>query len=436
MSTPQSIRGMHDLLPAALGRWQKIETTTAHLLARYGYRELRFPVLEKTALFTRTIGTATDIVAKEMYSFADRNGDNLSLRPEGTAGCVRACLQHRLLDRPQRLWYRGPMFRHERPQKGRLRQFHQLGVEIFGLPGPDIDAELLALCARLWQELGLQDALQLEINSLGNQAARQAHRAALLDYLNAHRDQLDADSQRRLTTNPLRILDSKNPQMQDLIAAAPALPDFLDPDSAAHFDQLRTHLDALGIAHRLNPRLVRGLDYYTRTVFEWTTDRLGTQGTLCGGGRYDDLVAQLGGPPTAALGFGLGLERLILLLDQVHGPTAPRPQADLYLVSDQPTAPLILAEKLRTALPHLAIQNHCGGGSFKTQFKKADRSGAQIALILGPDERAADRIGIKHLRALHPQETLPLTELLERLRSLPPLSIMPAAAQPTKGIEP
>lgn len=420
MSKIQSIRGMNDLVPPQSARWQIVEAIVADVLCQYAFQEVRFPILEKTELFQRTIGEVTDIVEKEMYSFEDRNGDNLTLRPEGTAGCVRACIQNGLLDRSQRLWYTGPMFRHERPQKGRLRQFHQFGVEVFGIEGPDVDAELIAVTARIWAELGVADAVTLELNSLGTAESRLAHREALVEYLKKVRDQLDEDSLRRLETNPLRILDSKNPEIQKLIADAPSLMEFMDEDSKEHFEQLKSHLDNLGIAYRVNTNLVRGLDYYSRTVFEWVTDRLGAQGTVCGGGRYDGLVEQLGGRATPALGFGMGIERLILLVEEVNPGLFPEEsEADIYVIYDEIAASeaLRLAEQVRDEIPYLRVQYHCGGGSFKSQFKKADKSGANVALILGGNEMQSGEVTMKYLRDDREQETLSLEDLCERLRS-------------------
>jgi len=411
---------MNDLVPPQSARWQIVEAIVADVLCQYAFQEVRFPILEKTELFQRTIGEVTDIVEKEMYSFEDRNGDNLTLRPEGTAGCVRACIQNGLLDRSQRLWYTGPMFRHERPQKGRLRQFHQFGVEVFGIEGPDVDAELIAVTARIWAELGVADAVTLELNSLGTAESRLAHREALVEYLKKVRDQLDEDSLRRLETNPLRILDSKNPEIQKLIADAPSLMEFMDEDSKEHFEQLKSHLDNLGIAYRVNTNLVRGLDYYSRTVFEWVTDRLGAQGTVCGGGRYDGLVEQLGGRATPALGFGMGIERLILLVEEVNpGLFSEESEADIYVIYDEIAASeaLRLAEQVRDEIPYLRVQYHCGGGSFKSQFKKADKSGANVALILGGNEMQSGEVTMKYLRDDREQETLSLEDLCERLRS-------------------
>ncbi len=391
----RAIRGMHDLLPEQSGRWQQLEDRARAVLESYGYQEIRTPLVEQSELFKRSIGEVTDIVEKEMYSFEDRGGDLLSLRPEGTASCVRAAIENGLLDQPRRLWYRGPMFRRERPQRGRYRQFHQIGVEVFGLAGPDIDLEVILLTRRLWERLGLRD-LRLEINSLGDSAERAQYRERLVDYLRAHQDRLDADSLRRLETNPLRVLDSKNPDLADLIAAAPSLTDALGEASRAHFEALCAGLDQLGIAYEINPRLVRGLDYYNRTVFEWITDALGAQGTVCAGGRYDGLVEQLGGRATPAVGFALGIERLIELSTQ-----EPPASTDVYLIAvgeQASAAAMPIAERVRDALPGLRLICHCGGGSFKSQFKRADRSGARVALILGDDELAEQRIGIKPLR--------------------------------------
>ena len=418
----QAIRGMSDILPDRTPAWQFVETVVRELLAAYGYREIRMPIVEKTELFKRSIGEVTDIVEKEMYTFTDRNGDSLTLRPEGTAGCVRACIQHGLLhNQVQRLWYAGPMFRHERPQKGRYRQFHQVGVEVFGLQGPDIDAELLLLTARLWKRLGL-DGLELQINTLGTSEARAAYRDLLVDWLRAREDRLDDDSRRRLATNPLRILDSKNPEVQALLADAPRLEDHLDAESKQHFAALRTLLDDAGLAYRINPHLVRGLDYYGRTVFEWVTDRLGAQGTVCAGGRYDALVEWLGGRPTPATGFALGLERLIALLEDAGAvPPAAAPHLYLVLVGEAAARRgLVLAEQLRDAVPGLRILTHCGGGSFKSQFKKADKSGAALALVLGEDEIGSGQVGIKPLRGQGEQEHVAQDALAARLTELLP----------------
>ena len=418
----QSIRGMNDLLPEQSATWQYLEKTVDNVLARYSYSEIRFPVLEQTELFKRSVGEATDIVEKEMYTFADRNGDMLSLRPEGTAGCVRACNENGLLhNQIQRLWYTGPMFRHERPQKGRLRQFHQVGVEAFGLDGPDIDAELLMLTARLWKTLKIDHAVTLQINSLGSADDRANYRLALVDYLSARHDQLDEDSQRRLHTNPMRILDSKNANTQALLNDAPSLEDYINSDAKAHFQQLRDKLDAVGIDYQINPRLVRGLDYYSKTVFEWVTTHLGAQGTVCAGGRYDGLVEQLGGKACPAVGFAMGVERLVLLLDELGVvPDSVGQTVDVYLVAvgDVDSHTLVLAEKLRTACPTIRLQTNCGGGSFKSQMKKADKSGAAVALILGDDEAANKTVGVKLLRQDKAQETVGQEQLADYLTTL------------------
>ena len=411
----QSIRGMNDLLPEQSATWQYLERTVAEVLGRYSYREIRFPILEQTDLFKRAVGEVTDIVEKEMYSFDDRNGDSLSLRPEGTAGCVRACTQNGLLhNQTQRLWYTGPMFRHERPQKGRLRQFHQIGVEAFGIHGPDIDAELLLTTARLWKTLKIDHAVSLQINSLGTSADRKTYRAALVDYLMARQEQLDEDSQRRLQANPMRILDSKNQDTQALLNDAPKLADFIDQESRDHFEQLCAVLDAAKINYEINPRLVRGLDYYSKTVFEWVTTNLGAQGTVCAGGRYDGLVEQLGGKPCPGVGFAMGVERLVLLLDELGAvPDSIGQTVDLYIVAvgNIELEALVLAEDLRSQCPNIRIESHCGGGSFKSQIKKADKSGAAVALILGEDEVASATAGIKFLREEKSQQSVAQTEL-------------------------
>ena len=411
----QSIRGMNDLLPEQSATWQYLERTVAEVLGRYSYREIRFPILEQTDLFKRAVGEVTDIVEKEMYSFDDRNGDSLSLRPEGTAGCVRACTQNGLLhNQTQRLWYTGPMFRHERPQKGRLRQFHQIGVEAFGIHGPDIDAELLLTTARLWKTLKIDHAVSLQINSLGTSADRKTYRTALVDYLMARQEQLDEDSQRRLQANPMRILDSKNQDTQALLNDAPKLADFIDQESRDHFEQLCAVLDAANINYEINPRLVRGLDYYSKTVFEWVTTNLGAQGTVCAGGRYDGLVEQLGGKPCPGVGFAMGVERLVLLLDELGVvPDSIAQTVDLYIVAvgNSELEALVLAEDLRSQCPNIRIESHCGGGSFKSQIKKADKSGAAVALILGEDEVASATAGVKFLREEKPQQSVAQTEL-------------------------
>ncbi|BEH14840.1 histidine--tRNA ligase [Marinobacter shengliensis] len=411
---------MNDILPEQTPVWQYVESTVRQVLGQYGYQEIRMPVVEQTELFKRSIGEVTDIVEKEMYTFDDRNGDSLTLRPEGTAGCVRAAEEHGLLfNQTRRLWYTGPMFRHERPQKGRYRQFHQIGVECFGMDGPDIDAELLILTARLWQVLGLAGHTRLEINSIGTSEARKVYRQALVDYLDQYRDQLDDDSKRRLTTNPLRILDSKDAGTRKILEGAPSLDDYLDDESRAHFEQLKGLLDAAGVKYSVNPALVRGLDYYGKTVFEWITDSLGAQGTVCAGGRYDGLVEQLGGKPTKAVGFAMGLERLILLLETLElVPDYVNNHADVYVTAmgDKVIAPaMAIAEELRSALPGRVVVTHCGGGSFKSQMKKADRSGARYAVILGENELASGNVGLKPLRDDEPQQDIARSELAQAL---------------------
>jgi histidyl-tRNA synthetase len=411
----QPIRGMNDILPDATPVWQWVEATARAVFESYGYHELRVPVVERTELFSRSIGEVTDIVEKEMYSFRDRNGDQLSLRPEATASCVRAAISNGLIhNQQQRLWYAGPMFRYERPQKGRYRQFHQLGAEALGFAGPDVDAELILMSARLWRALDLSD-LRLELNSLGTAESRHAYRALLIDYFSAHRDQLDEDSVRRLEQNPLRILDSKNPAMEALVAAAPSLTEHLDAESAQHFDQLKAALDAAGISYRVNPRLVRGLDYYSRTVFEWLTDRLGAQAAVCSGGRYDGLVEQLGGRPTPAIGWALGMERLVeLVQDSAPSPAAPH----AYLVpvgGKAQAAALALAESLRDGLAGLRLLTHCGEGSLKAAMKRADKSGAALALIIGDAELAAGQVLVKPLRTGGEQSALEHDALRARL---------------------
>jgi len=419
----QAIRGMNDLLPEQSPLWQYFEGQVRTLMQRYGYREIRTPIVEQTALFARSIGEVTDIVEKEMYTFDDRNGDSLTLRPEGTAACVRAAMEHGLLyNQTQRLWYQGAMFRHERPQKGRYRQFHQVGIEAYGMDGPDIDLEVILLSARLWKQLGLYEHVTLELNSLGSPEARGAYRERLVDYFEQHQELLDDDARRRLSSNPLRILDSKNPDMAGMLADAPQLLDHLDAESRAHFETLTARLDAAGIGYRINPRLVRGLDYYSRTVFEWTTEALGSQGTVCAGGRYDGLVEQLGGKPTPAVGFAMGVERLILLLETLElVPAESRRGPDAYLLAigaRAEHAAQLLSERLRDAQPSLTLQVHCGGGGFKNQIKKADKSGARLALILGDDEIDQGLLGIKFLREQRDQETLDQQAALDRLAAL------------------
>ncbi|QEY13506.1 histidine--tRNA ligase [Cellvibrio sp. KY-YJ-3] len=422
MKKIQAIRGMNDLLPADSPLWQYVESVVTDILTRYAYQEIRFPIVESTELFKRSIGEVTDIVEKEMYTFEDRNGDSLTLRPEGTACCVRACEENGLLyNQTQRLWYMGPMFRHERPQKGRYRQFHQIGVETFGIQGPDIDAEVLVLSARILRELGVADHVRLQINSLGSTEARTTYKQALVAYLEQVKDQLDEDSKRRLESNPLRILDSKDANTQSLLNAAPVLLDYLDDASREHFEGLKSLLDAAGIAYEVNPRLVRGLDYYGKTAFEWVTDKLGSQSTVCAGGRYDGLVEQLGGKSTPAVGFGIGLERLVLLLQAVEAvPEGLDQQADVYLVAvgNVQSVAMQLAERIRDDLPFVRLLLNCGGGNFKSQLKRADKSGAEIALILGEDEAQAEKVSIKFLRDDVEQQTLPFDEAIAYLQSL------------------
>ncbi|MDP2693258.1 MAG: histidine--tRNA ligase [Gallionella sp.] len=398
-NTLQAVRGMNDILPDEAELWLWFEDVVRDWLHSYGYRNIRMPLVEPTALFKRAIGEVTDIVEKEMYSFADAlNGDHLTLRPEGTASCVRAALQHNLLyNAPQRLYYSGPMFRHERPQKGRYRQFHQFGVEALGFAGPDIDAEQILMCARLWRKLGLHD-VTLQLNTLGDTASRHRHRAKLIGYFEQHLDMLDADATRRLHSNPLRILDSKNPAMQELISAAPRLADELEDDALSHFDEVQAILRRHDVAFEINPQLVRGLDYYNRTVFEWVTTRLGAQGTICAGGRYDGLVEQVGGKSTPATGFAMGVERLLALL-QEDGMALPKAEVDVYVVHQGELASRlasVVAEQLRD--DRLRVLLHCGGGSFKSQMKKADASGAAVAVVIGDDEAQANEVSVKPMQ--------------------------------------
>ena len=417
----QAIRGMNDILPEQTPAWRYLENTLVSLLDGYGYKEIRLPIVEYTELFARGIGEGTDVVDKEMYTFLDRNEESLTLRPEGTAGCVRAVLEHGLSGggQVQKLWYAGPMFRYEKPQKGRYRQFHQVGVEAFNLPGPDVDAELIVLTWRLWKQLGLADAVTLQLNSLGSSEARAAYREALVAYLQERFDQLDEDSQRRLTTNPLRILDSKNEATQAALVGAPTLGDYLDEESRLHFEGVKARLDAAGIRYQINHKLVRGLDYYNRTVFEWVTDKLGAQGTVCAGGRYDGLVAQLGGKATPGVGFAMGVERLVLLLDTLQLlPAELNRAADVYVCAfgeAAELAALTLVERLRDELPGLRLLLNSGGGSFKSQFKKADKSGARYALILGDDELAGRVVGCKPLRDDSEQQSVAWDALAEHL---------------------
>ncbi|BEO81987.1 histidine--tRNA ligase [Serratia marcescens] len=414
----QAIRGMNDYLPEETALWQRIEGTLKQVLGSYGYSEIRLPIVEQTPLFKRAIGEVTDVVEKEMYTFEDRNGESLTLRPEGTAGCVRAGIEHGLLyNQEQRLWYIGPMFRYERPQKGRYRQFHQLGAEVFGLQGPDIDAELILLTARWWKALGIAEHVKLELNSIGSLEARANYRDALVAFLEQHVEVLDEDCKRRMYSNPLRVLDSKNPEVQALLNDAPRLSEYLDEESRAHFAGLCELLAQAGIPYTVNERLVRGLDYYNRTVFEWVTTSLGAQGTVCAGGRYDGLVEQLGGRATPAVGFAMGLERLVLLVQAVN-PEFKAPSAiDVYVISSgagTQSAAMQLAEQVRDATPQLKLMTNYGGGNFKKQITRADKWGARIALILGESEVAAQQVVVKDLRSGE-QETLAQSEVAARL---------------------
>ncbi|GKV80093.1 histidine--tRNA ligase [Pectobacterium versatile] len=417
----QAIRGMNDYLPAETALWQRIENSLKQVLSGYGYNEIRLPIVEQTPLFKRAIGEVTDVVEKEMYTFDDRNGDSLTLRPEGTAGCVRAGIEHGILyNQEQRLWYVGPMFRYERPQKGRYRQFHQLGCEVFGLQGPDIDAELILMTARWWRVLGIADHVKLELNSIGSLDARARYREALVAFLEQHKEQLDEDCLRRMYTNPLRVLDTKNPQIQVLLNDAPVLTDYLDDESRTHFEALGELLTQSGIPYTVNPRLVRGLDYYNRTVFEWVTTSLGAQGTVCAGGRYDGMVEQLGGHATPAVGFAMGLERLVLLVQSVNPDFKAQSGVDAYLISSgagTQVAAMQLAEKLRDALPQLKLMTNYGGGNFKKQFARADKWGARVALVLGENEVAAGQVVVKNL-SNGEQNTLAQADVASRLATL------------------
>ncbi|MEN4715332.1 histidine--tRNA ligase [Pantoea agglomerans] len=417
----QAIRGMNDYLPADTALWQRIEGVLKQTLASYGYSEIRLPLVEQTPLFKRAIGEVTDVVEKEMYTFEDRNGESLTLRPEGTAGCVRAGIEHGLLyNQEQRLWYMGPMFRYERPQKGRYRQFCQIGVEVFGLQGPDIDAELIMLNARWWKALGISEHVRLELNSIGSLEARAHYRDALVAFLEQHKEVLDEDCKRRMYTNPMRVLDTKNPDIQQLLNDAPQLGDYLDDESREHFSGLCALLDDAGISYTVNQRLVRGLDYYNRTVIEWVTDSLGSQGTVCGGGRYDGLVEQLGGRATPAVGFAMGMERLVLLVQAVNPEFEPTSNVDVYVIASGQgvqSAAMQLAEKLRDEAPELRLMTNFGGGNFKKQFARADKWGARVALVLGEDEVKAGQVVIKDLRRGE-QQTLDQAEAAAVLRSL------------------
>ncbi len=424
MAKITAIRGMNDNLPGQTVRWQYLESTLARILTSYNYDEIRFPVLERTELFKRSIGEVTDIVEKEMYTFDDRNGDSLTLRPEGTACCVRACEEHGLLyNQTQRLWYMGPMFRYERPQKGRLRQFHQLGVETFGMQGPDIDAEVILISARFWRELGIGEHLTLQLNTIGSAVNRRDYGAALVEYLSNRKSELDEDSQRRLESNPLRILDSKDPNTQALLDDAPKLHDYIDAESMAHFQGVCDILDACGVSYEINQRLVRGLDYYCNTVFEWVTDQLGAQGTVCAGGRYDGLVKQLGGRDTPAVGFAMGIERCTLLLETLNAypdNVDAGPDVFVMLPDDKVGVQLMaLVEGLRQALPGVQCVANCGGGSFKSQMKRADKSGARFAVIVGERELADNTVLIKPLRdASLEQQTVSRENMANALQAL------------------
>ncbi|WP_028023713.1 histidine--tRNA ligase [Enterovibrio calviensis] len=415
--TIQAIRGMNDCLPTQTPLWQKVEGTVKNVISGYGYSEIRMPIVEMTNLFCRAIGEVTDVVEKEMYTFEDRNGDSLTLRPEGTASCVRAGIENGLLyNQEQRLWYMGPMFRHERPQKGRYRQFHQFGVEVFGLNGPDVDAELIMMTARLWRELGIHEHVRLELNSIGSLEARAGYREALVAFLMQHEAILDEDSKRRMHTNPLRVLDSKNPEIQAVLVDAPKLSEYLDDESKQHFAGLCELLDAAGIQYSVNEKLVRGLDYYNRTVFEWITESLGSQGTVCGGGRYDGLVEQLGGKATPAVGFAMGVERLVLLMETLEL-NETRPVVDVYVVTageGTMAAGMQLAETLRERVPGLRVMTHFGGGNFKKQFKRADKVGASVALVLGEDEVANKVVTYKDLKGGE-QLTISQDDVAEKL---------------------
>ncbi|MDR7344866.1 histidyl-tRNA synthetase [Pantoea alhagi] len=417
----QAIRGMNDYLPADTVVWQRIEGILKQVLASYGYSEIRLPIVEHTPLFKRAIGEVTDVVEKEMYTFDDRNGESLTLRPEGTAGCVRAGIEHGLLyNQEQRLWYMGPMFRYERPQKGRYRQFHQIGAEVFGLQGPDIDAELIMMTARWWKALGIAEHVTLELNSIGSLEARANYRDALVAFLEQHKEKLDEDCKRRMYTNPLRVLDSKNPEVQVLLNDAPTLGDYLDEASREHFSGLCALLDSVGIAYNINQRLVRGLDYYNRTVFEWVTTSLGAQGTVCAGGRYDGLVEQLGGRATPGVGFAMGMERLVLLVQAVNPDFEPSRIVDVYVIASGQgvqSAAMQLAEQVRDGAPELKLMTNFGGGNFKKQFARADKWGARVALVLGEDEVKAGQVVVKDLRSGE-QQTLAQNDVAAALVTL------------------
>lgn len=416
----QAIRGMNDCSPTESPLWQWIEGQVRQILSSYGYSEVRMPIVESTPLFARAIGEVTDVVSKEMYTFWD-NDEQLTLRPEGTAGCVRAAIEHGwIYNNEQRLWYMGPMFRHERPQKGRYRQFHQAGVEVFGIATPEIDAELIILTARLWKALGIDQHVSLQLNSIGSLEARANYRSALVAFLENHQDLMSEEEKERLVKNPLRILDTKNQALQDVLDGAPKLLDYLDDESREHFAQLCSLLDAVGIQYEINPKLVRGLDYYNKTVFEWVTSALGAQGTVCGGGRYDGLVEQLGGHATSGVGFAMGLERLVLLVQEVNKSIPIKSAVDIYVVyqgEGTTLAAFQLAEKLRSELPHLSTMLHCSGGNFKKQFRRADKSGATLALVLGESEVQNNQVVVKHLLGTAEQQTIDVANLIEHVKA-------------------
>ncbi|MDY4595104.1 MAG: histidine--tRNA ligase [[Pasteurella] aerogenes] len=419
--TIQAIRGMNDCSPTESPLWQWVEGKVRSVLQNYGYSEVRMPIVESTPLFARAIGEVTDVVSKEMYTFWD-NDEQLTLRPEGTAGCVRAAIEHGwIYNNEQRLWYLGPMFRHERPQKGRYRQFHQAGVEVFGIANPEIDVELILLTARLWKELGIFEHVTLQLNSIGSLQARQNYRAALVAFLEQHLDLLSEEEKERLVKNPLRILDSKNEVLQKALNDAPKLLDYLDDDSREHFAQVCALLDAMGIQYEVNPKLVRGLDYYNKTVFEWVTSALGAQGTVCGGGRYDGLVEQLGGHAACGVGFAMGLERLVLLVQEVNQYIDLPRAVDIYVIyagENTTLAAFQLAEKLRTELPHLRTMTHCSGGNFKKQFKRADKNAAKIALVIGESEVAQGQVIVKDLLGGVEQQSVALDDVVAHLSQI------------------
>ena len=416
----QAIRGMNDCSPTESPLWQWIEGQIRQILSSYGYSEVRMPIVESTPLFARAIGEVTDVVSKEMYTFWD-NDEQLTLRPEGTAGCVRAAIEHGwIYNNEQRLWYMGPMFRHERPQKGRYRQFHQAGVEVFGIATPEIDAELIILTARLWKALGIDQHVSLQLNSIGSLEARANYRSALVAFLENHQDLMSEEEKERLVKNPLRILDTKNQALQDVLDGVPKLLDYLDDESREHFAQLCGLLDAVGIQYEINPKLVRGLDYYNKTVFEWVTSALGAQGTVCGGGRYDGLVEQLGGHATSGVGFAMGLERLVLLVQEVNKSIPVKSAVDIYVVyqgEGTTLAAFQLAEKLHSELPHLSTMLHCSGGNFKKQFRRADKSGATLALVLGESEVQNNQVVVKHLLGAAEQQTIDVDNLIEHVKA-------------------